>query len=141
MGGALLIRMDRQKITYPTLWTKSQPGLYLFISGEGNRSKGIFLTSLSENQLMAKILSYLGRYVSLENPLNTIEVFRGFESTSVTISDLGTTQFEEVLKTSEQDIFDEGVWVRCLNKAEIDFRKNGLILKKPDGTIVEYKKK
>jgi hypothetical protein len=90
---------------------------------------------------MAKILSYLGRYVSLENPLNTIEVYRGFESTSVSFSDMGTTQFEEVLKTSEQDIFDDGVWVRCENKAEIDFRKNGLILKKSDGTIVEYKKK
>jgi hypothetical protein len=90
---------------------------------------------------MAKLLSYLGKYVCGDDPLKTIEVYRGFESTTVSISDLGSTQFEEILKTPDQDIFDEGVWVRCANMMEIDFRKNGLILKLTDGSLIEYKKK
>jgi hypothetical protein len=90
---------------------------------------------------MAKILSYLGRYVCINDPLKTIEVYRGFESTTVSISDLGNTQFEKILKTPDQDIFDEDVWVRCANNMEIDFRKNGLILKLADGSLIEYKKK
>jgi hypothetical protein len=90
---------------------------------------------------MAKILSYLGKYASISDPLKTIEVYRGFESTTVSLSDFGNTEFEEIVKNPEQDIFDDDVWVRCKNKIEIDFRKSGLIMKFPDGRIVEYKKK
>jgi hypothetical protein len=90
---------------------------------------------------MAKILSYLGRYVCADNPLKTIEVFRGFESTTVSFSDIGNTQFDEIIIKPGQDIFDDGVWVRCVNKTELDFRKEGLILKSTDGKLVEYKKK
>jgi hypothetical protein len=90
---------------------------------------------------MSKILSYLGRYVAVDDPQKTIEVFRGFQSINVSFSDLGDTQLDDMLKTSFQDIFEEGVWVQCANKAELDFRKNGLILKTPDGMYAEYRKR
>jgi hypothetical protein len=90
---------------------------------------------------MSKILSYLGRYVCTHDPQKTIEVFRGFESTTVSFSDLGDTQFERILKKPEEDIFDENVWVKCADGNEIDFRKNGLLLKNINGELIEYKKK
>lgn len=90
---------------------------------------------------MAKILSYLGRYVCVGDPLKTIEVFRGYESITVSISDIGDTSLEPVMRKIDQDFFDEEVWTQCSNGVEIDFRRNGLILKKPNGDQIEYRKK
>jgi hypothetical protein len=90
---------------------------------------------------MSKILTYLGRYVCINDPQKTVEVFRGFESTNVSISGMDDTSFDPVMKSSGQDIFDEGIWVRCNNGVEIDFRKNGLVLRQTDGQLLEFKKK
>jgi hypothetical protein len=90
---------------------------------------------------MSKILSYLGRYVCMQDPLKTIEVFRGFESTNVSISGMEDTAFDPTVKNPGQDIFDDDFWVHCNNGIEINFRKNGLLLKKSNGELIEYKKK
>ncbi len=90
---------------------------------------------------MAKILSFLGRYICVDDPRRTIEVYRGFESVNVSFSDLGDTQLEDIKNNPGLDIFEDDVWVKCANAVEIDFRKDGLILKTTDGNLLKYKKR
>ena len=89
---------------------------------------------------MEEKYSCKGKYVCIDQPTLKLEIKRIADDDFVIMSTGETTIIDNIWAPQGCDILEPGVDARCQNEFLIDFRKGGLILKKPSGEIFHFQK-
>ena len=89
---------------------------------------------------MAEKYFCTGKYQSMVNPDLYLEIKQGNDGDLVIFSTGEETEITDFLGIQGEDILKPGLNFKCQNGDLIDFRKAELLLIKPSGEILNFKK-